>query len=54
MADLVDRAHQRAREVLEARRPTLEKVGKILLEKEVLEGQELRQIFNSSPPPQPQ
>ncbi|MGA7561716.1 MAG: ATP-dependent zinc metalloprotease FtsH [Desulfobaccales bacterium] len=54
VADLVNRAHQRAREVLEARRPTLEKVGKILLEKEVLEGQELRQIFNSSPPPQPQ
>ena len=54
VADLVNRAHQRAREVLEARRPTLEKVGKILLEKEVLEGQELRQIFNSTTPPQPQ
>ncbi|MGC2692293.1 MAG: ATP-dependent zinc metalloprotease FtsH [Desulfobaccales bacterium] len=53
VADLVDRAHQRAREVLEARRPTLEKVGKILLEKEVLEGEELRQIFNSTTPPQP-
>ena len=52
VADLVDRAHQRAREVLEARRPTLEKVGKILLEKEVLEGEELRQIFNSTTPPQ--
>ena len=54
VADLVNRAHQRAREVLEARRPTLEKVGKILLEKEVLEGQELRQIFNATTPPQPQ
>ncbi|MGB7912541.1 MAG: ATP-dependent zinc metalloprotease FtsH [Desulfobaccales bacterium] len=54
VADLVNRAHQRAREVLETRRPTLEKVGKILLEKEVLEGQELRQIFNATTPPQPQ
>jgi cell division protease FtsH len=47
VADLVARAHQRAREVLEAQRPTLEKVARILLEREVLEGQELRQILNS-------
>jgi cell division protease FtsH len=47
VADLVARAHQRAREVLAAQRPILEKVGRILLEREVLEGQELRQILNS-------
>ncbi len=53
VADLVALAHRRAREVLEAQRPTLEKVGKILLEREVLEGEELRQILNSITPPQP-
>ena len=39
--------HQRAKEVLEAQRPILEKAAKILLEKEVLEGEELREILNS-------
>ncbi len=53
VADLMALAHRRAREVLEAQRPTLEKVGKILLEREVLEGEELRQILNSITPPQP-
>ncbi|HEY9073173.1 MAG TPA: ATP-dependent zinc metalloprotease FtsH, partial [Desulfobaccales bacterium] len=48
VADLVNRAHQRATEVLEAQRPTLEKVAKILLEKEVIEGEELREILNSA------
>jgi cell division protease FtsH len=53
VADLVARAHQRAREVLESQRPILEKVGRILLEREVLEGQELRQILNSVTLPEP-
>ncbi|HEX9883544.1 MAG TPA: ATP-dependent zinc metalloprotease FtsH [Desulfobaccales bacterium] len=48
VADLVNRAHQRAKEVLEAQRATLEKTAKILLEKEVLEGEELRAILNST------
>jgi cell division protease FtsH len=43
----VDRAHQRARDVLEKERAVLEKTAKILLEKEVLEGEELREILNS-------
>jgi cell division protease FtsH len=47
VAVLVDRAHQRAREVLEQEKPILEKAAKILLEKEVLEGEELREILNS-------
>jgi cell division protease FtsH len=47
VTDLLNRAHQRAREVLEAQRATLEKVAMILLEKEVIEGEELRQILNS-------
>jgi cell division protease FtsH len=45
---LVDKAHKRAREVLEKERPVLEQAAKILLDKEVLEGEELRAILNSS------
>ncbi|MFA4902907.1 MAG: ATP-dependent zinc metalloprotease FtsH [Desulfobaccales bacterium] len=48
VAALVNRAHQRAREVLENERPILEKAAKILLEKEVLEGEELREILNNA------
>ena len=47
---LVDKAHQRAKEVLERERPILEQAAKILLDKEVLEGEELRAILNSSKP----
>jgi cell division protease FtsH len=43
---LVDRAHQRAMELLAAKRDVLERVAKMLLEKEVLEGDELRQLLN--------
>ena len=49
----MNRAHQRAKEVLEKDRAVLEKAAKILLEKEVLEGEELREILNSHPPEQP-
>jgi cell division protease FtsH len=44
---LVNRAHQRAKDVLEKDREALEKAAKILLVKEVLEGEELREILNS-------
>ena len=47
VAALVNKAHQRAREVLENERPLLEKAAKVLLDKEVLEGEELREILNS-------
>jgi cell division protease FtsH len=47
VAALVDRAHRRARDVLEKERAVLEKAARILLEKEVLEGEELREILNS-------
>jgi cell division protease FtsH len=50
---LIDRAHRRAREVLEKERGVLEKTAKILLEKEVLEGEELREILNSAGKPEP-
>ena len=46
VAALVNRAHQRAKEVLEGKRAILEKAAKILLEKEVLEGEELRRMLN--------
>ncbi|MEJ2670753.1 MAG: ATP-dependent zinc metalloprotease FtsH [Deltaproteobacteria bacterium] len=45
---LVDKAHRRAKEILEKERPVLEKAAKILLDKEVLEGEELREILNNS------
>ncbi|MEW6657906.1 MAG: ATP-dependent zinc metalloprotease FtsH [Thermodesulfobacteriota bacterium] len=47
VANLVERAHSRATEVLEQRRETLEKVARVLLEKEVLEGDELRRFLNN-------
>jgi cell division protease FtsH len=50
---LVARAHQRARDILEKERAVLEKAAKILLEKEVLEGEELREILNSHGQEQP-
>ena len=46
VSSLVERAHNRAKEILEAKRDTLEKVAKVLLDKEVLEGEELRQFLN--------
>ncbi|MFA5110423.1 MAG: ATP-dependent zinc metalloprotease FtsH [Desulfobaccales bacterium] len=46
VAALVDKAHRRARDILEKQRPILEKAAGILLDKEVLEGEELREILN--------
>jgi cell division protease FtsH len=43
---LVDKAYNRAKEILEAKRETLEKVAQVLLDKEVLEGEELRSFLN--------
>jgi cell division protease FtsH len=53
VAVLVQRAHQRAKDVLEKEREVLEKAAKILLVKEVLEGEELREILNSHGQEQP-
>ncbi|MBW1954002.1 MAG: hypothetical protein JRI66_13150, partial [Deltaproteobacteria bacterium] len=47
---LVEKAYHRAHEILEARREALEKVAKVLLEKEVLEGEELRRLLNEQTP----
>jgi cell division protease FtsH len=43
---LVHHAYTRAKEILEGKRETLERVAKVLLEKEVLEGEELRKLLN--------
>jgi cell division protease FtsH len=48
VSSLVERAHTRAREILEQRRETLEKVAHVLLEKEVIEGDELREFLNNA------
>jgi len=48
VSNLIERAHARAREILEQRRETLEKVARVLLDKEVLEGDELRQFLNKT------
>jgi cell division protease FtsH len=47
---LVREAQERAREVLTRHRATLDRVAKRLLEKEVIEGEELRAIVTSPPP----
>jgi cell division protease FtsH len=47
---IVSDAHQRARAVLAERRETLEQVARRLLEKEVIEGEELRGIVEASKP----
>jgi cell division protease FtsH len=46
VSSLVDKAYQRAKEILEGKRDTLEQVAKVLLDKEVLEGEELRRMLN--------
>ncbi len=46
VSSLVNHAYARAKEILESKRETLERVAKVLLEKEVLEGEELRQLLN--------
>ena len=45
---LITRAHDRAREILGGKKPILEHVAKLLLEKEVLEGDELRQVLEEA------
>jgi cell division protease FtsH len=42
---LMDKAHQAARNILETKRNVLEKVARILLDKEIIEGDELRELL---------
>lgn len=41
---IVDEAHQRAREILSAKKGVLDKVAQVLLEREVIEGEELKRL----------
>lgn len=47
VAALVRKAHQRAQEILQNKRQILDKVAKLLLEKEVIEGDELRRLLET-------
>jgi cell division protease FtsH len=46
---LAVKAYKRAKEILESKLDTLEKVALVLLDKEVLEGEELRRLLNEHP-----
>ena len=46
VSGLVEKAYHRATEILEGKRVTLEQVAMVLLEKEVIEGEELRRMLN--------
>jgi cell division protease FtsH len=50
---IVSEAHQRAREILMGHRETLERVTRRLLEVEVMEGEELRQLLGVPPDARP-
>ena len=45
---MVDRAHERALEILEHNRPLLESIAQQILEKEVIEGDNLRDLLGES------
>lgn len=48
VAEILERAHSQVRAMLVARKLLLEKLASLLLEKEVLEGEELRQIIHAA------
>lgn len=45
--DILERAHKKVRELLTTKKPLLEQLACLLLEKEVLEGEELRRIIHA-------
>jgi cell division protease FtsH len=46
--DILERAHRQVQELLTARKPLLEQLAALLLEKEVLEGEELRRVIHAA------
>lgn len=46
--DILEQAHRQVRELLTAQKPLLEQLAGLLLEKEVLEGEELRRIIRAA------
>jgi cell division protease FtsH len=45
---IVEEAHEHARQILTEKRDLLDNVAKILLEKEVIEGQEIKRIISEA------
>jgi cell division protease FtsH len=45
--DILERAHRQVQTLLTARKPLLEQLAGLLLEKEVLEGEELRRVIRA-------
>jgi cell division protease FtsH len=50
IANMMEQAHERVRKILEARRLILDKLAHLLLEKEMVQGKELRQMLSESTP----
>jgi cell division protease FtsH len=54
VARVIEEAHQRVRRILAEKREVLEKLARLLLEKEVIQGGELRRMLGKEEPFQPQ
>jgi cell division protease FtsH len=48
IASMMEKAHQRVRGILAGRRQVLDKLAHLLLEKETVQGEELRQMLSES------
>ena len=48
---ILGNAHKRVRQILNDKREILEQLYRLLLEQEVVEGEQLRQIMGKTPPP---
>ena len=49
--EILEHAHKKVHEILTAKKPLLEQLARLLLGKEVLEGEELRRIIHAEPAP---
>jgi len=49
ISQVIEQAHQRVREILSARRNVLDEVAHLLLRKEIVQGEELREILGKTP-----
>jgi ATP-dependent Zn protease len=51
VSSLITHAHGRAREILEGKRLVLDRVAKLLLDQEIIEGDELRRMLGEEAGP---
>jgi cell division protease FtsH len=49
ISQVIEQAHQRVRKILSARRNVLDEVAQLLLRKEIVQGEELREILGKTP-----